>query len=113
LQPFSAQGVLELGEAGGVAARPRQARDVAGADRVDALHEHDRDVAARLLNLRHDRRCTSAGHNDVGREREQFRRRPAQARAIARGPAGVDLQVLAGGPPRLLQPLHERDEAQL
>ena len=35
LQPFSAHAVFELGKAGGVAARPCQARDEAGADRVD------------------------------------------------------------------------------
>ena len=47
---FRAQCVFELDETGGVAARPRQAIDVAGADRIDGLHEHDRYGAARLLN---------------------------------------------------------------
>jgi hypothetical protein len=64
-----------------------------------------------LPNLWHDCRCPSAGHNDVGREREQFRSVVAQARRIAGGPADIDLQVMADGPSRLLQPLHERDEA--
>ena len=34
LQPFPAQAVFELHKAGGVAARPRQAVDEAGADRI-------------------------------------------------------------------------------
>ena len=34
LQPFSAQAVFELHKTGGVAARPRQAIDEAGADRI-------------------------------------------------------------------------------
>jgi hypothetical protein len=35
LQPFAAQAVFEHQEAGGIAARARQARNEAGADRVD------------------------------------------------------------------------------
>jgi hypothetical protein len=81
--------------------------------RIDTLHEYDRCVAAGLANLRHDRSRASAGQNDVGRERQQLPRVTADARAITRGPAGVDLQVVADGPPSLLQPLHESDEAEL
>jgi hypothetical protein len=39
LRPFSAQAVFELREAGDIAARPRQTRDVAAADRVDGPRE--------------------------------------------------------------------------
>ena len=47
-QPFPAQAVFELHEAGGVAARPRQAIDEAGADRIGDDREHDRHGAGRL-----------------------------------------------------------------
>jgi hypothetical protein len=47
-QPFSTDGVFELDKSGGVAARPRQTIDEAGADRVGDNHEHDRDSAGRL-----------------------------------------------------------------
>ena len=45
-QPFGAQAVFELSEAGGVAAGPRHALDRAGTDRIDGLGEHDRQGAA-------------------------------------------------------------------
>ena len=48
LQPFRADAVFELGKTGDVAARPRQARDEAGADRIRGLREHDRHGAGRL-----------------------------------------------------------------
>jgi len=41
LQPFPADTVFKQHEAGGVAARLHQARDVAGANRVRDRHEHD------------------------------------------------------------------------
>ena len=47
------------------------------------------------------------GQNDVGRERSQFRRVPANLGGIGRGPAGVDAHVAADGPARLLQSLLE------
>ena len=47
-QPFPAHAVFELDKTGGVAARPRQAVDEAGADRIEGLREHDRHGAASL-----------------------------------------------------------------
>ena len=47
-QPFAAQAVFERKETGGVAARPRQAVDVPGTDRIDDDREHDRHGASRL-----------------------------------------------------------------
>ena len=38
------------------------------------------------------------GQDDVGRERGQFRRVPANFGGIGRGPAGVDAHVAADGP---------------
>jgi hypothetical protein len=48
VQPFPAQTVFKHEKAGGVAARPRQALDETGADRVNDKHEHDRHGAGRL-----------------------------------------------------------------
>ena len=44
LMPYS-----NSSETGGVAARPRQALDEAGADRIGDVREHDRHGAGRLL----------------------------------------------------------------
>ena len=85
LQPFPAHAVFERGEAGGVAARPRQALDEAGADRIGDWHEHDRHGAGRLLQRPHGR--AASGQDDVRRERDQFRRVFANAVGIARAPA--------------------------
>jgi len=57
LKPLSAQVVIELEEAGGVAARLRHAIGNARANRIDGLREHDRHAAARLQQ----RRCGRAG----------------------------------------------------
>jgi hypothetical protein len=51
LQPFRAEAVFEEREASDVAARPRQARNETGTDRIGSLHEHDRHGAGRLLHL--------------------------------------------------------------
>ena len=56
-QPFPAQAEFEKHETGGVAARPRQAVNKAGSDRVDDTHEHDRYGAARPLQLCDGRRA--------------------------------------------------------
>ena len=45
---FAAHAVFESRETGGVAARPRQAVDEAGADRIGDNREHDRHGAGRL-----------------------------------------------------------------
>src|SRR5262249_50059350 len=48
-QPFSGDAVVEDDKTGGIAAWPRQAIDVAGADRVGASREHNRNGTGRLL----------------------------------------------------------------
>jgi len=50
LQPFPGDGIFEIGEARGVAARARQALDVASADRVGDNREHDRNGTGRLIS---------------------------------------------------------------
>ena len=111
LQPFAADAVFEIHETGGVAARPRQTVDVAGADRIEDDREHDRDGAGRLQQRPQGRRAT--GQDDVGRERGQFRRLSANFGGIGRGPAGVDLQVAADAPAQLPQALQECPDAGL
>ena len=86
LQPFAADAVFEHSKAGGVAARPRQAVDEAGADRVGDTHEHDRHSAGRLLQQPQPWRAS--GQDDVGRERDQFRRVLANALASSPAPSG-------------------------
>ena len=98
-------------ETGGVAARPRQAVDEAGADRIGDDREHDRHGAGRLQQRPHGR--GAMGQDDVRRERDQFRRVPANLGGIGRGPAGVDPHVAADGPAQLRQPLQERPDAGL
>ena len=47
------------------------------------------------------------GKNDVGRERDQFRRMAANFGCIGRGPAGVDPHIATDGPARKRKPLQE------
>src|SRR5215472_11134988 len=56
-------------------------------------------------------RCAASGQDDIGRERDQFRRMFANALHIAPGPAGIDLHIAAIGPAQLLQALPERRDA--
>ena len=106
LNPLSAQVVIELEEAGGVAARLRHAVGHAGANRIDGLREHDRYGAARLLQRGRGR--AGAGKDHVGVKCDEFRRIFAKARYIALAPAGFDPQVPADLPARPLHPLQER-----
>src|SRR5260370_8304194 len=55
LQPFTAEAISDIGKAGGVAARPRQARDIAQGNRIDGRGEDDRDSAGLPLQRRDDR----------------------------------------------------------
>ena len=101
-QPFPACSVLEIRKTGEVAPWPCQARGEAAADRVNDTHEHDRQVAGRLLQ----RPCADAAmrDDDVRCEVNQFRRVAAKAvRIAARAPAIVDPQV--AGPAQFLQRL--------
>src|SRR5262245_11630493 len=49
LEPFRAKAEIIAGESGDVAARPRETLDEATADRVEDLHEHDRNRPGLLL----------------------------------------------------------------
>ena len=96
LQPFPGQAVFERYETGGVAARPRQAVDEAGADRIGGDREHDWHRLGRLQHRPQGR--GASGQNNVRRERGQFGCVSANFAGIGRGPAGVDPHVAADGP---------------
>jgi hypothetical protein len=110
LQPFPGYAEFPYHETRGVAARPRQAVDDAGADRIDAEREHDRHGAGRLQQRPHAR---TGSEDDVGRECGQFRRLPANFGGTGRAPAGVDAHVTANGPTQHRQRLLERPDAGL
>jgi hypothetical protein len=109
-QPFAAEPVFEQAESGEVAARARQAFDVSGADRIDHNHKYDRHGAGHPLQRA--RGCARSGQDDVGGQRNQFRRVFASAASV-RSPASVDARVAAVGPAQLLQRLYERRVAGL
>jgi hypothetical protein len=103
----SAHSVFEHREPSRVAARPCQARDEAGADRVDHNDEQDRHGSGRLQQRCHG--CgAAASDEDVGRERRQFGRVPAKVVGIGRGPARVDphLATVDPAPQRLMERLN-------
>ena len=111
LQPLSTHAVFIRGETRDVAARSRQAVDEAGADRIGGSHEHHRHGAGRLQH--HPRGRGAAGQNEVGRERDQFRRVGACAVSVTVGKATKDLDIEAVGPAQLVQRLQERPDAGL
>jgi hypothetical protein len=110
-QPFTAHAEFEIGKAGDVAARARQAIDKAGSDRISGLSEHDRYVAARLHQRCDD--LTARGKYDVWRERDKFRSVSPILVGSARTPAVIDLQVAADNPAQFLEALLERRDTGL
>ena len=107
---FPLDAVFEQRKSGGVAARPRQAFDEAGADRIGVSANTIGTVRVACCNAA---TAGAAGQDDVRRERDQFRRVSAKAVGIAGGPAVVDPHVAAVGPAQLLQPLQERPKTGL
>jgi hypothetical protein len=84
-QPFRADAVFEIDKSSGIAARPRQTIDEAGADRIGNDHKYDRDSPGRLQQRSYDR--TASGQDDIRRERGQFRCVFAKFVGIAAAPA--------------------------
>ena len=111
LQPFSGQPEFVQRKPGGIAARPRQAVDIAGAHRVGDGGEHNRDGACELQQRPHG--GTAVGDDDVGRERNQVGGALAERVRVAGVPAVFHPDIAADGPARLLQPLQERRNAVL
>src|ERR1019366_4432819 len=83
-QPFSNYAVFELAKSGGVAPRPCQAVDEAGADRVGDSHEHDRYSKGRPLQWLQG--GAAGRQDDVRRKSDQFRGVFAIAVRVARAP---------------------------
>jgi hypothetical protein len=107
-EPFPARAEFGRGEARGVTARPRQARNPAAADRIDDGHEHNRHGSGHLLQGTDGR--ARRGKENIRLERDQFRR-ISRTLDIARGPAVVDAHIAADGPSQLLQALRKRRDA--
>ena len=108
---FAAQAVFETHETGGVAARPRQAIDKAGADRIGDCTNTIGTVRVACSN------GATAGlpvaRMTSGASATNSAAYLRMSVGIARGPADVDPHVAADGPAQLLQPLQERRDAGL
>ena len=92
-------------QAGDVAARSRQTRDQAGADRVPRRREDDRDDRCRLL-CRDDCRG-SRRDNDIDLEPDELGRDLGEALAASLRPAILDRDGAALDPAEFAQPLHK------
>src|SRR5262245_4006803 len=110
-QPFGAYAVLELNEAGGIAARPCHALDEAAADRVGDVVENDRYVARRLQQRHHP--GIAGCHDHVGRQCDQLASVPMDFPSITAGPPDLHLHVSSLGPAQSLHRLLERHQALL
>ena len=102
-EPLSADAVFKDGKAGGVAARARQALDVAAPDGVGDLHEYDRYVAGLLQ--RQGRGCAASGHDEVWREGNELRGVATHPAGIPARPTELDPHITAVSPSQLLQSL--------
>ena len=105
LEPFATDCKLELHESGHVAARSRQTRDQAAADRIGDLDENNRHSAGYFLQGFHA--AAANGDDHVRRKRHQFRGVFPVLACIAGAPTILDADVDIMGPAQLLQPLLE------
>ena len=95
-KPFSAHAVFACREASGIASRCRQAFDIAAADRIGDLDEHDRYGA---------RACSSGPNVEVPLARMTSGVSATSSAAWRRmssdlipSPAGLDTDIVADGP---------------
>src|SRR5262249_52034571 len=92
-------------QAGDVAARSRQTRDDASADRIARRREHDRDDGCRLLG------CEDwwgvMRENDIDLEPDQFGGDLSEALAASLGPANLDREIATVHPTKFAHPLHK------
>ena len=79
---------------------------MAGTNRIDDIHEHDRHTARGIDHRLHRR--YSVDKDDIGLERKQVRRTPAHLRVVCRPHAVFDPDVAANGPAPFPQSLMER-----
>jgi hypothetical protein len=101
--PHGKIGLLK-GQTGYVAARPRQGRDQAGADRIGSPRKHDWDGRGRLL-YRGD--SEPRRDNDIDLEPDQLGCNLGEALAAALRPANFDCDSATLDPVEFAQPLHK------
>src|SRR5262245_15529498 len=109
LQPFSRERQFEMGEAGDISARMRQACHDAKVDWIGHLHKYDRDGRRRLSRLarRHRPEC----HDDVRRFADELGRIGPDVIHIACAPDNVDPDIAVLRPTQLPQALAKRFDA--
>jgi hypothetical protein len=112
LKPLASSRRLHDGEAGCVAARPRQAPHEAAADRIGNDDKNDGDGVSLLQH------CSSRGRvlrkNDLGSESDEFLRGSLpDFRVLKCAPASVDLDIAAFSPPEPLEALPECSQVSL
>ena len=111
LQPLAAQGCFVNGEAGDIAARPREAFHESGSNRIGNCYEHDWNCLRVLLKSRNDGRRLC--HDEIGGQAYELLCKSTDAIGFAFGPAILDLQVASRRPAELLQADLERADLQL
>ena len=106
LQPFSADGRLEILEARDVSARTRQVRNKAASNRIGNDDEHDRDRLRRFLHNRSRR--IGPDDNDVWRGLDQLRGAGAHPFRYLVCETVIKLDVSAVIPAKFVKTLPER-----
>jgi integrase len=83
-EPFSAEAVFERAESGGVATRPRKARDESGTHRIDDIRKHDRHAVGHPLHRRQIHAASSKNDVDViDAFLKQYKNRPRTVQLTA------------------------------
>src|SRR5258705_13092401 len=109
LQPFPDQWEVDEGEAGDVAARPRQAGHETLSDRIVDEVEYDRDGAGRLFQCCGDWR--PASDDEAGCRMHQLRRVGSDSAKVSAGISVLNSNIAVLGPPERLEPLPKRNDA--
>src|SRR6516164_3956033 len=105
-EPLAAQRVLDSGEAGDIAGRPRQTCYEATADRIGDVRKDDGDGASFLQQ--HRRSWCGMRKNEVRMQRDEFFRESLPFfRVVGWCPARIDRDFLTLYPPELLEFLPE------
>src|SRR6516165_7624575 len=90
---------------GDVAARARETRDDAGADRIARGREHDRDRRCRLLCC--EGSPSVLGNDDIDLEPNELVCELAQTLGVPLGPTILDREIAALDPTQLAHSLHK------
>src|SRR6516165_3151915 len=108
-EPLAAQRVLDSGEAGDIAGRPRQTCYEATADRIGNVRKDDGDGASFLQQ--HRRSWCGMRKNEVRMQRDEFFRESLPFfRVVGWCPARIDRDFSALYPPELLEFLPESSD---